>query len=302
MIGNFFERYRDFIPEYELFLDSLKSALPTYLRLNPLKIDPLHLIERLQAKGIILEIIPNTNSTLLLTPELNSPGNLVEYFLGYVHPQALTSSLVSLALSPRPGSLVLDMCASPGGKTSHMAHLMNNTGLIVGNELFKDRLIPLSHTLSRLGVLNTIVTTYQAQEFPLRERFDYVLADVPCSGEGRLRAYMKYSKYRGDKGESLMTELQKRIILRGFDLLHEDGVMVYGTCTYNPRENEAIVDYLLNERNAELLPINLAFKSEPGLTGWKGEQYDKRMEKAVRFYPHRIDSVGFFMAKIGRPR
>ena len=113
---------------------------------------------------------------------------------------------------------------------------------------------------------------------------------------------MKHSKYRGDKGEARMTELQKRIILRGFDLLQETGEMVYGTCTYNPRENEAIVDFLLNERDAELLLIDLAFNSEPGLTGWKGKRYDKRMERAVRFYPHRIDSVGFFMAKIGRRR
>jgi len=80
-------------------------------------------------------------------PENTSPGNLLEYYTGFIHPQALTSCLASLALSPNPDSLVLDMCASPGGKTTHIADIMGNTGAIVANELYPTRHRALAHTI-----------------------------------------------------------------------------------------------------------------------------------------------------------
>jgi len=179
---------------------------------------------------------------------------------------------------------------------------MNNTGLIVSNDLYTSRHISLGHTLSRLGVLNAVVTGYQAQEFPLKQRFDYVLADVPCSCEGKFRKTRDTSSYRGNKGREKLPDLQKKIILRGFDLLRENGRMLYATCTYNPEENESVVNVLLKERDAELLPIDVGLDVEPGITEWEDEKYDKRVQKAARFYPHRLDSVGFFMARIGKRR
>ncbi|RPI74331.1 MAG: hypothetical protein EHM45_19275 [Desulfobacteraceae bacterium] len=98
-----------------------------------------------------------------------------------------------------------------------------------------------------------------------------------------------------------LVELQKRTILRGYDLLKVKGTMVYATCTYHPLENEAVVDYLLKNREAELLPIETGPAGEPGLTQWQKEHYDRSLQKTVRFYPHRLDSVGFFMARIGKP-
>jgi 16S rRNA C967 or C1407 C5-methylase (RsmB/RsmF family) len=181
-----------------------------------------------------------------------------------------------------------------------MAALMNNTGLIVANELYTNRHIPLGHTLDRLGVLNTMITGYQAQEFPLKERFDYILADVPCSGEGRFRQTKEGMTYRARSKKSKLPNLQKKIILRGFDLLKEEGEMLYSTCTYSPAENEGVVQYLLENRDARLLPIDTGFEQEPGILSWGSETYDKELRKAVRFYPHRINSVGFFMARIGK--
>jgi 16S rRNA C967 or C1407 C5-methylase (RsmB/RsmF family) len=77
-------------------------------------------------------------------------------------------------------------------------------------------------------------------------------------------------------------------------------VMVYSTCTYNPEENEGVVDFLLKNRDAELLPVESMFSFEPGLLSWETEAYDKQLQRAARFYPHQLDSVGFFMARIGR--
>ena len=301
MIG-LFEEYREIIPEFSLFQESLQRPIPTHLRINRLLVEPVSLTHLLEEKGIQLIQSSQRYDTLYLAPGLASPGNLLEYFLGYIHPQALTSAIASIALAPKENSYVLDMCAAPGGKSTHCAQLMNNTGLIVSNDLYVNRHISLGHTLSRLGVLNAMVTGYQAQEFPLKQRFDYVLADVPCSCEGKFRKTRDTNSYRENKGKEKLPDLQKKIILRGFDLLQENGQMLYSTCTYNPEENESVVNVLLKERDAELLPIDVGLDVESGITEWKDEKYDKRVQKAARFYPHRLDSVGFFMARIGRRR
>jgi NOL1/NOP2/sun family putative RNA methylase len=293
-----FEEYRDFIPDFDSFLQSLAKPLPNHLRVNRLKTSPGSLIPMLQEKGISLRPVGIGDDTFYEAPKTLLPGKLLEYFLGYIHPQALTSCLVSLVLAPQPNSSVLDLCAAPGGKTSHLAQLMGNTGIVVANELHQRRHAPLAHTLARLGVLNAVLTGYPAQEFPLRERFDFILADVPCSGEGRWR--LSREPFRKEKGIYMrgMLETQKKMILRGFDLLKEEGCMVYSTCTYTPAENERVVDYLLKHREAELLPVSNFPGTEPGITQWGREKFDARVQRTRRCYPHRIDSVGFFMAKI----
>jgi 16S rRNA C967 or C1407 C5-methylase (RsmB/RsmF family) len=296
----FFESYRDFIPDFSSFQESLKYPLPTHLRINLLKTEPLDLVTRLEAQGISVRRISDEDETLLLAPELTSPGNLLEYVQGHIHPQALTSCLVSIALHPKPDSLVLDMCAAPGGKTAHLAQIMGQAGLIIANELYPSRQIPLAHTLGRLGVLNSVLTGYQAQEFPLKQPLDFVLADAPCTGEGRFRAITGMTGPRGGRGRARLVDVQRKILLRGFDLLQDGGKMVYATCTYHPEENEGPVNFLLENRPAELLPIDVGFMYVSGLTEWKGRRYDSRLHRAARFYPHHVNSVGFFMAKIGR--
>lgn len=295
-----FEHYSEIIPDFFLFQEVLQKPFPSHIRINSLKTGFDETVGFLRARGDKLESSLKGNKTLYSVKGLTSPGNLIEYFLGYIHPQALTSCLASIALSPEKGSFVLDMCAAPGGKTSHLAQLMNNSGLIIANELYHNRHIPMGHTLARLGVMNTVITAYQAQEFPLRQKFDYVLADVPCSGEGRFRKVKEGFSYREPNEREKLTSLQKKIILRGFDLLKCDGRMIYATCTYSPEENEAVVNYLLQNRDAVLLPLKTGIDYAPGLISWRDEKYEKQLEKCARFYPHRIDSVGFFMASIGR--
>jgi tRNA (cytosine49-C5)-methyltransferase len=296
-----FDSYREIIPDYETFVKALQHPLPAHLRVNLLKTEVAPVVKKMNARGITLISVSEKDPSLFFAPDPGLRGNFLDHVLGYIHFQALTSCLTSLVLSPQPESLVLDLCASPGGKSSHMAQLMGNTGVIVANEPDLRRQVPLSYNLSRLGVLNTIVTRYQAQEFTLRQNFDYVLADVPCSGEGRFRFAGKTMWYGESKREQKLLELQKRIILRAFDLLKTGGVMVYSTCTYNPLENEGIVDALLKERtDAELLPIECGFPYAPGVLSWNKKVYERELQKAARFYPHQLDSVGFFMAKITR--
>lgn len=296
----FFDAYRDLIPDFPLFVESLGEPMPTHVRVNSLKGDPAWVAKRLAGRGIRVEKAVEGEEKFLLLPGVQNPGKLPEYAWGHIHPQAFTSCLASLVLKPEKESFVLDLCAAPGGKTAHLAEMMGNTGLVVANELYSKRRIPLGHTLARLGVVNALITGYQAQEFPLRYAFDRILADVPCSGEGRFRAWSEFSWYEIKGSKRLLQQLQMRIIVRAFDLLKTGGEMVYSTCTYDPAENESVVQFLLENREADLLPIGLQGRFEPGARSWKGEMYDQRMERAVRFYPHRVDSVGFFMARIGR--
>ena len=300
--NSYLDIYRDIIPDYKMFCESIKLPAPIHIRINTLKAEPARLKRDMEKRGIKLKPAGDKKCLFFEINDSISSGNLPEYFMGHIHPQALTSCIASSALLPQKDSMVLDMCASPGGKTSHLSDIMSNTGLVVANELYPSRRIPLAHTLSRLGVINSIQTGYQAQEFPLKERFDYVMADVPCSGEGRLRSNMNQDKFRiirSMKNNKLL-EIQKKIILRGFDLLKSNGVMLYATCTYNPKENESVVQHLLNNREAEILPLKCDFPSEKGLSHWREYKYDRKMERTARFYPHRVNSVGFFMARIGR--
>jgi NOL1/NOP2/sun family putative RNA methylase len=290
------------MPDFDDFIESLNQPLPVHFRVNRLKVEPDRLVDILEERGISVTPMGDEGRRFYEARDLRSPGNLPEYFSGYIHPQALTSCLAAMVLAPKKESLVLDMCSSPGGKTAHMADIMENSGIIVANELYASRHIPLGHTLIRLGVINAVYTEYQAQEFPLKQSFDYIMADVPCSGEGRIRR-------TGDSGKSYpskphpgkkLLDLQKKMILRGFDLLNENGIMLYSTCTYNPAENEEAVQFLLDNRDAELLPIDINFPRMHGLTGWKDRTYDRQLKRSARFYPHLTNSVGFFMARIGR--
>jgi len=299
-VNTTFETYHDIIPDFSLFQESLAKPFPVHLRINSLLAQPAKAVSALRKKGVSLTRACREHDTLYIAEDLPYPGNLLEYFLGHIHPQALTSALTALALHPRKHALVLDMCAAPGGKSAHMADLMENTGFMVCNDLFANRHVSLGHTLSRLGVQNSVVTGYQAQEFPLRQQFDYILADVPCSCEGRFRITPNDTQYRENRRKALLPDIQKKILLRGFDLLKTDGEMLYATCTYNPAENESVVNFLLEERDAELLPIHLGIAFEPGLSEWNSEIYDKRLKRTARFYPHHVDSVGFFMARIGQ--
>jgi len=299
-VNTTFETYHNIIPDFPLFQESLAKPFPLHLRINSLLAQPSKVVSALRKKGVLMTRVCPEHDTLYIAEDLPYPGNLLEYFLGYIHPQAMTSALAAMALRPRKDALVLDMCAAPGGKSAHLADLMGNTGFMVCNDLYAKRHVSLGHTLSRLGVRNSVVTGYQAQEFPLRQPFDYILADVPCSCEGRFRKTPKEPQYRENRKKALLPDIQKKILLRGFDLLKKNGEMLYATCTYNPAENESVVNFLLNERDADLLPIHLGIASEPGLLEWNNETYDKRLTRTVRFYPHHVDSVGFFMARIGR--
>ncbi|NOY65404.1 MAG: NOL1/NOP2/sun family putative RNA methylase, partial [Nitrospirae bacterium] len=242
---NHFLIYRDIIPDFDDFLESLNIPHPSHLRVNTIKTTPEVLIERLKKYNTQLTPLPLKNAYAF--EGLEKPGATIEYFLGFYHLQGLSSMLPPLIMDLKADHSVLDMCASPGSKTTQISALMNNRGLIVANELNRQRLSILKFHIERLGVTNVVVTNYQAQNFPMKYpdgtplRFDRVLLDAPCTGEGRFRKILRSDEAEkmrpfSEKSSWIMSRYQKQMILKGFDLLREGGIMVYSTCTYSPYE------------------------------------------------------------------
>jgi NOL1/NOP2/sun family putative RNA methylase len=292
-------RYRSIIPAWEDFLVAASRPLPVTLRVNTLYTTPDALRERLLRKGFQLSGFPWASDLFLVAGE--SVGRTLEHWLGLFYLQEAVQTIPVLLLDPQPGERVLDLCAAPGGKCTHIAARMENKGLLVANEPSGRRQPSLLANLNRLGILNTAVTAYRGESFPLRLSFDRVLVDAPCSAEGTLR---KESSVR--RGASVTTierlvRLQRRLILRGYDLLCPGGTLVYSTCTFAPEENEAVAAYLLTERDAVLEPVTLPFHSSPGIEEWNGEILPPAVAGCVRIYPHQIDSGGGFIARFRKP-
>jgi len=294
---DFFSRYSGLIPDYQDFLDSIKGPVPASIRVNTLTGSPEKIRSALLSQG--LEVLPSPlGAEFLVLPGLESPGRLLLYLTGHIYSQSLGSGIPALALAPEPGELVLDMCAAPGSKTTQMAAMMKNLGRIVANEPSIKRHPGLMANLHRMGVSNTVVTSYSGQDFPMRVRFQKILVDAPCSGEGNGRMDSQGCLVGTGPRRGNLQELQHRLLLKAFDLLEEGGVLVYSTCSYDPMENEAVVERLLQERRARLLPIQLNIPHEPGITHWEETQFSQELANAWRIYPHRLKTVGFFLAKI----
>lgn len=297
--GDFFSKYSQIIPDYQGFLASLRGPVPPCIRVNTLAGSPEKIRKALLRQG--LEVLPSPlGAEFLVLPGLESPGKLLLHLTGHIYSQSQGSGIPALALAPKPGELVLDMCAAPGSKTTQMAAMMKNLGRIVANEPSIKRHPGLMANLHRMGVSNTVVTSYSGQDFPMRIRFQKVLVDAPCSGEGNGRMDSRGRIVGTGPRRGNLQGLQYRLLLRGFDLLEQGGVVVYSTCSYDPMENEAVVERLLQERNARLLPIQLNIPHEPGVTRWGQVQFSKELANAWRIYPHRLNTVGFFLAKITR--
>lgn len=292
-----FADYAEFVPDFDAFCQSLYAEPVCCLRMNTLRTTPNIVAEMLRRENYHVQPTPLSDE-LLLVDNLTHPGTLRGALMGYYHSQALTSALASLALGPQPGELICDLCAAPGSKTSHIAQLMQDCGLIVANDRHGKRLSMLEFNLKRLGITNTVTTCYPGQSFPLRHKFQRVLVDASCSGEGNYRWDREGRLRHRLLSSGNLPQVQRQLLLRGFDLLAPGGTLLYATCTYNPAENESVIQTLLEQRPATLEPITLDLPHANGLHTWKANTYDERMQHCWRLYPHTSHSVGFFLARI----
>ena len=290
-------RYQSIIEDWDAFLKATDIPMPYVVRANTLKIETSALYRRFIDAGI--EATPYAwNEDLFELTE--PPGQRIEHWLGLYYAQEAVQTLPVMALDPQPGETVLDLCAAPGGKTTFIAARMQNRGTLVANEPNGRRQMSLLANINRLGVLNAIVTAYQGENFPMHTSFDRVLVDAPCSAEGTLRKESSLRNGASSGTIARLSRLQRRLILRAFDLLAPSGVLVYSTCTFAPEENEAVVAHLLEEREARMLSFDVPFAASPGLSGWEGVTFPIETRHCVRIYPHHLNSGGGFLARIAR--
>ncbi|MFA5174215.1 MAG: RsmB/NOP family class I SAM-dependent RNA methyltransferase [Candidatus Pacearchaeota archaeon] len=289
------------------FFECCKTKPSKSIRVNTLKISPEELKSRLIEKGWKIKQIENHPEIIQIISELQ-PGELgktKEHILGYYYSQEITSMMPIIALQPQIDDTILDLCASPGSKTTQLAAKMNNQGTIIANDLSMSRISILSANLERMGITNTIVTRHNGVELceklkKLNFQFDKILADVPCSGEGNIRlsprTFLEWS-------EGLLKSLsskQKKLAESAFELLKPNGIMVYSTCTHSPEENELVIQHLLDkfQDEIEILDFNLPIKTRNGITSWKNQELNKNIAKAKRIYHHDNNMEGFFVCKM----
>ncbi len=306
--------------EYEKFIESLKENSVNSIRVNELKISPLELKKKLEDKGWkinqpirghpeIMVIEGKYADRKLVDLEPGELGRSFEHLLGYYYVQEISSMLPVIVLNPRPEEKILDLCASPGSKTTEIASLMKNTGLLIANEPDFGRMKILSSNLERCGVSNAIITRKDGavlcnKLYQNGFMFDKILVDAPCSGEGTLRINPKTALMWNPNGIKKMSLVQKRLISSAIQVLEVGGELVYSTCTYAPEENEEVIDFALREfpGQFEIEKISLPIKCRQGFTNWLGNNYDKNVQKSCRIFPFDNNTEGFFIAKMRKIR
>lgn len=291
--------------DFQKYSEIIHTGPKNWIRCNTIKISPEELIERLSKKWTVKQPFQNHQELMLIETELKPGelGNSIEHLLGYYYIQEISSMLSVIALNPQPGEFILDMCAAPGSKTSQIAAKMNNSGTLIANDIKIDRIRVLASNLEKAGITNSIITRKDAialcsQMSKSGFKFDRILLDAPCSGEGTLRSSVKTFLMWNEKILKNFSRQQKKLLAFALKALKKDGVLVYSTCTHAPEENESVIDFAVKNFPVKVEVINLPLKCRQGVTSWKDEEYSKEVTKACRIYPQDNDSEGFFVCKM----
>ncbi|XP_019467322.2 probable 28S rRNA (cytosine(4447)-C(5))-methyltransferase [Meleagris gallopavo] len=291
------------LPELINFLEANEVPRPVTIRTNTLKTRRRDLAQALINRGVNLDPLGKWSKTGLVIYDSSVPiGATPEYLAGHYMLQGASSLLPVMALAPQENERILDMCCAPGGKTSYIAQLMKNTGMILANDNNAERLRSVVGNLHRLGVTNAVVSNCDGRQFPkVLGGFDRVLLDAPCSGTGVISKDPAIKTNKDEKDILRCAHLQKELLLSAIDSVsatsETGGYVVYCTCSITVEENEWVVDYALKKRNVRLVATGLDFGKE-GFTRFKDRRFHPSLKSTRRFYPHTHNMDGFFIAKL----
>lgn len=287
------ELYKPLIDDWEEFRESCKKPALSAIRKNRIRADE-NFEERLKERFGDFEKSDWNSEVFRLRGE-KTPGKSMMHWLGEYYVQEESASLPVEALNPQEGERVLDMCAAPGGKTTQIASKIQNNGEIVANDDSSQRLKSLHANVYRTGSASVSVTNYDGRRIPENRKFDRILLDAPCTGEGD-RARRNFMPAEEHEKENL-SDLQKQLGEKAEALLKPGGTMVYSTCTINPQENEEVVEHLLENTDLELMRIAFEANHARGIESFEGKQYSGEMSRTVRIYPHHLESGVIYVAK-----
>lgn len=284
--------------EYDAFVAALGRPALHALRANGLKVELARVAALLDLALAPLSWCPEA---ALLPPDARL-GRHPLHAAGLFYLQEPSATAVVPALDPQPGERVLDLCAAPGGKATHIAARMRGQGLFWANEVEARRVGPLVGNLERCGARNVVVSTEEPGH--LAERlagfFDRVLVDAPCSGEGLFRREPESVREWSEAAVRGCARRQGRILEAGAACVRPGGVLVYATCTFAPEEDEGVVEaFLARHPEFALEAIAGAAGCAPGRPEWvPGGRAE--LARAVRLWPHRGPAEGHFLARMRR--
>ena len=265
----------------EALVKSLNESSPVSFRINPFKWnhEPLEAAKvSWSENGYYLEKRPSFTFDPLFHSGCYYPQEASSMFIEQVFKQ-----LINIKDQLR----VLDLCAAPGGKSTHLSTLIGKNGLLVANEVIRSRANILTETLTKWGIGNALVTQNDPADFSrLEGYFDVILVDAPCSGEGMFRDEVARNNW-SEANANLCAERQKRILGDVWSALKENGTLIYCTCTFNPFENEKIIEWLVENKRAEIILPNISEFS--GIT-----PIDCNGVKGYSFFPYKTKGEGFF--------
>lgn len=214
------------------------------------------------------------------------------FHAGTYYVQEASSMFIEFALNPflKPNMKILDLCASPGGKSTHLLSMISSDSILISNEVIKSRANILAENILKWGHSNVVVTSNEVKDFSdFKEAFDVVLIDAPCSGEGMFRKSQEARQEWSPNLVELCSARQKKILAESVDLLKEGGILLYSTCTFNPHEDENNVDWLIKEFNLKSLSISL--EKECGII-----EVESPLSHSYKFYPGKVRGEGFFLS------
>ena len=237
--------------EYDEYIDSFNKDRIHSLKVNTSKIS----IEDFE-KLFKLERVPWTSDGFYYEDE--SITKSPYYYVGLYYIQEASAMLPAEVLPIEEDDIVLDACAAPGGKSLKLLNKLNNTGLLISNDISPSRANALLRNIERFGFSNYYVISKDIIELEdkYKNTFDKILLDAPCSGEGMFRKDKSLINSWLEKDEEYYAPLQKKLIQACLNMLKDGGMLLYSTCTFNTKEDEEVVKYALeNNKDVKLLPI-----------------------------------------------
>lgn len=290
MIRNWMIHFgKDFTKE---LLEANGQRPSIYLRTNTLKITRDELIEKLEQQNVKASKVHVVDEAIKVE-NLKDIENNVLYKEGLFTIQDISSMLVGKVMNPKEKSLVLDVCSAPGGKTTHIATLMKNTGQVVSRDIYEHKLKLIKASSKRLNLTNVDVQAFDGLSLDKDSvgKFDYVLADVPCSGLGIIRRKPEI-KYKEKEEFRDLPPIQKKILENASKYVKKGGTLIYSTCTIQDNENiDVINEFLQKNKNFELAPIDEV-----------KVDLDNQEKGYMKIYPNVHEMDGFFISKLIRVR
>lgn len=280
--------------EYDLFINSYEQEKSLGLRVNTLKTS---LDQFEQLSSFDLKSIPWVKEGYFYQQE-DRPGKHPYHEAGVYYIQEPSAMSVGVFVEASPGEKVLDLCAAPGGKSTHVASQLGQEGLLIANEIYPQRAKILSQNIERMGIKNAIVLNESpdklAKHFPLY--FDRIVVDAPCSGEGMFRKDEVAQEEWSLENVEICANRQQDILEEAAKMLKPGGRIVYSTCTFAPEENEqAISNFIMNHDEFEIEEITAYAGFKPGRREWTENDVDG-IEKTYRLWPHYIQGEGHYVA------